>query len=261
MNSISVEIKTLIIEEVFYSFCFERDYLNLRVLNKTFNQIILRIIFRNPFIYFKEKKLLICLYIYYIGNLDNTQFFITHKIDLKLVVDAYLIAKKIDKERFYHLAMHTKDYRLLLKEFDYYEFICSFCELCIASNGVFSSINRFDLAPDKLEKSLQYILKNYVLVDEVNLRILNFYLELKYEENARLFALYKSVIPFKEDEMESLLNVKQVKLKVDFLDYDAIWILNKLDHVEKVYIIYYNYCFLMNFLNLFTFVFIFNVVI
>lgn len=254
MYSLSLETITQIIDEVFYSFCFEHDYLDLRVVNGIFNHIILRIIFRNPFKYFKDKRLLVSLYIYYIDDLDNSRFLTTHIVDLQLITQSYLITKKIDLVKFKEFAKNTKNYRHLLKEFDYYEFICSFCKLCITSNGIFPNMNRFDLDPDKLEMSLQYILKNNVLVDGVNLLTLNFYLETKYEENIRLFWIYKSMKPFKnyeKDEMKRLLNVKRVNIKVDFVDCDVMLILNNLDQVEKVFKLF-NYFLFVEF-TLFTF--------
>ena len=46
------------------------------------------------------------------------------------------------------------------------------------------------------------------------------------------------MIPFKyyeKVEMKTLLNVKRVNIKVDFVDYDVMLMLNKLDQIEKVY--------------------------
>jgi hypothetical protein len=239
MYSLSLETRTQIIDEVFYSSQFEYYYLNLRVINRDFNNIILRIIFSNPFKYFKDKLLLVSLYIYYIDNYDNARFFIAHSVDLQLITKSYLVIKKIDNDEFKMLANNTIDYRHHLKNFDYYEFICSFCKLCIASNGTFPNMNRFDLYPDKLEISLQYILKNNVLVDGVNLLTLNFNLITKFEENGRLYWLYKSMKPFKnfeKDMMKNFLNVKRVKIKVDIVDFDVMEILIKLDYVEKVFL-------------------------
>jgi hypothetical protein len=231
MNSFSVELITQIIDEVFYSFCD----LNLRVVNKIFNIIILRIMFSNPFKYFKDKKLLVCLYIYYINKSDNLFFLTTYCVDLQLIAKSYLLSKKIDIVLFTVFVNNTIAFRQHLKTFDYYEFICSFCTLCSKSNGIFLNLNRFDLYSDKLEKSLQYILKNNVLVGGVNLLTLNFYLETKFEANTRLFWIYKSIKPFEKNVMKELLNVKRVNIKVDFVDYDVMLMLNELDQVEKVY--------------------------
>jgi hypothetical protein len=234
MYSLSFEIITQIITEVFYSFQFEHDYLDLRVVNKIFNSIILRIIFSNPYKYFKDKRLLVSLYIYYIDDLDNYFFLITHIVDLQLITKSFLSTKKINYDKFKKFAENTIGFKNLLKEFDYYEFICSFCKLCIASNGILPTLNRFDLYPNKLEISLQYILKNIVLVDGLNLLILNFYLETKIEENVRLYWISKSMIPFKSYE-KPILNVKRVNIKVDFVDYEAMSMLSKLEQIEKVY--------------------------
>src|SRR4051812_27729922 len=99
MHQFSFEIITQIIDE-FYSFRSEHELSNLRVLNKTFNNIILRIMFSNPFKYFKDKRLIVSLYIYYINNFDNLRFLTTHVVDLQLIAQSYLIIKKIKKEEF-----------------------------------------------------------------------------------------------------------------------------------------------------------------
>lgn len=98
-------------------------------------------------------------------------------------------------------------------------------------------MNRFDLDPGKLKESLQYILKNNVLVDGVILSTLNFYIETKYEEHKRLFWMHKSIKPFRtldKVEIKTLLNVERVNIKVDYVDYDAMELINKLDQGEKV---------------------------
>lgn len=234
MYSLSFEIITQIIDEVFYLLQFEHDYLELRVVNRIFNSIILKIIFSNPFKYFKYKRLLVSLYIYYIDDLDNLFFLNTHIVDLQLITKSFLSTKKINYDKFKKFAENTISFKNLLKEFDYYEFICSFCKLCIASNGILPTLNRFDLYPNKLEISLQYILKNIILVDGLNLLILNFYLETKIKENVRLYWISKSIIPFKSYE-KTILNVKRVNIKVNFVDYEAMSMLSKLEQIEKVY--------------------------
>lgn len=182
--------------------------------------------------------MLVCLYIYCIKNEDNAHFLRVYNVDLQLITRAYLITKRIEINKFEKLVTKFKSqYRKLIKVFDYYEFICSFCKLCTISNGVLSDLNRFDLDNNKLEKSLQYVLKNNVLVDEVNLLTLNLYLQTKFEENGRLFWMYKSIKPFenfKKDEMKSLLNIKQVNIRVDIPDDDVSLILKNLNQLEKV---------------------------
>lgn len=226
----------------------------MRVINKIFNQIILRIMFSSSFKYFKDKRLLVSLYIFYTSDLDNLCFLTTHIVDLQLIAQSYLIIKKIDKNKFKSFANDTKKFRDHLKEFDYYEFICSFCSLCTASNGIFPNMNHFDLHPERLEMSLQYILKNNVLVGGANLSTLNFHLEKKNEVNSRLFWIYKSIKPFDKDEMKRLINVKRVSIKVDFVDYDVMMMLNELGQVEKVYNLFY-YFILMKILYLLTIIF------
>lgn len=236
MNFLSNELITQIIDDVFNPFCF--IFLNLRIVNRLFNDIILSIIFRSPFKYFKDIKILVCLYIYYINDNDNLLLLTTNCVDLKLIALSYLFIKKVDDDEFKKFANNTIEYSYHLKEFDYYEFICSFCALCTNLNGNFPNLNRFDLYPEKLEKSLQYILKNIVLVDKVTLSTLNIYLETKFENNPCLFWLHKSIKPFGKDGMKSLLNVKRVCIRVDFVDCDAMLILKKLEQVEKVHYLY-----------------------
>ncbi|GET51378.1 hypothetical protein GLOIN_2v1790329 [Rhizophagus irregularis DAOM 181602=DAOM 197198] len=203
MYSLSFEIITQIIDEVFYLLQFEHDYLELRVVNRIFNSIILKIIFSNPFKYFKYKRLLVSLYIYYIDDLDNLFFLNTHIVDLQLITKSFLSTKKINYDKFKKFAENTISFKNLLKEFDYYEFICSF-------------------------------------FDGLNLLILNFYLETKIKENVRLYWISKSIIPFKSYE-KTILNVKRVNIKVNFVDYEAMSMLSKLEQIEKLELEFLDY--------------------
>lgn len=110
------------------------------------------------------------------------------------------------------------------------------------SNGILSDLNRFDLYFNKMELSLQYILKNNVLVNGVNLSTLNFYLPTKSEKSGRLYWKHKSLKlfeNFKKEEIKSLLNVKQVNINVDYPDNDIMLILKNLDQIGKVYNLFY----------------------
>jgi hypothetical protein len=242
------EIFTQIMNDVFYPFCY--TFLDLRVVNKKFNEDFLTIIFRNPFKYFRDKRSLICLYIYYIDNLDNARFFVAHNVDLQLITQTYLVGKKMDIIKFKIFANNTKIFRHRLKEFDYYEFICSFCKICTASNGIYAHLNRFDMDTRKLEESLHYILNNNVLVDGVNLSTLKFHIETKYEEHNKPFKTYDKI------EIATLLNVKRVNIKVDYADYDVMNLLNKLNQVEEVYIFSLCYYFIYKYLQMYFIIFI-----
>ena len=105
----------------------------MRVVNKTFNDTILRIIFRDPFKYFKDKRLLICLYIYYIDDLDNARFFVAHSIDLQIIAQTYLVTKKIDIIGLKIFANDAKNYRYQLIIMNLFAHFASYAQLLMAS--------------------------------------------------------------------------------------------------------------------------------
>jgi len=236
------ELLSQILDEVFYTYeSLYSYYLDLRMVNKLFNHFILIIIFQNPFKFFKDKRLLISLYIFYTKDIDNVRFLNSYTVDLQLIALVYLASKNIIHliDKFIDFSKNTQHYRPYLKEFDYYDFICTFCKLCSSFNGNYlnlNNLNRFDLS-NTLEISLQYVLNNNVLVEGVNILSLSYELITKFEDNERLMWLTKSVTfnTITEDKMIcSFKNVKNLKLLVDFMDSNIMSTLKNLDQVENV---------------------------
>jgi hypothetical protein len=238
------EIFLQVIEEVFLLHnILTNSFLYLRNLCTKFDDFILLLVYRNPFRFIKDTRLLICLYLYNISEEDNIDFLIENNVDVQILTQVYLIEKKItdDKSVNRFKAFSTKMIGNLryLNEFDHYKFICSFSHLCSSSIG--DTLNRFGLDSRlRMDLTLKFLLQQLLIIHDIELFSLNLVINTSGEKNERLLWLYQSV----EDINYNLSKVSKVKLSIDFLDSSVVKIISRLNQLEIVCMKFYiNCCF------------------